>query len=82
MVWPPHSLAGEPIPELTLGVGDRVAAAVDMPDVPEGTTGRVTLVDGFAWRRYTVRFENGVFVGFLDGRHIKLVRRRRGLRRR
>jgi len=82
MAWPPHSLAGEPIPELDLSTGDRVLAAVDLPDVPAGTKGRVTLADGFAWRRYTVRFDNGVFLGFLDSRHLTAGRRRRGLRRR
>ena len=82
MAWTPHSLAGEPIPELDLSPGDRVAAAVALPDVPAGTEGRVTLADGFSWKRYTVRFENGVFLGFLDSRHINVVKRRRRLRRR
>jgi hypothetical protein len=35
--------------------------------VPQGTAGRVYLVDGFAWTRYRVLFENGVDVGSLDG---------------
>jgi hypothetical protein len=47
-----------------------------------GTKGRVEVADGFAWRRYTVRFENGVYIDFLDGRHIESAGRRRGLRRR
>ena len=37
------------------------------PGVPQGTTGRVYLVDGFAWTRYRVLFANGVDVGTLDG---------------
>jgi hypothetical protein len=39
----------------------RVRAAVDLPGVPQGTRGRVTLVNGFGpWIRYRVIFENGV----------------------
>lgn len=38
-----------------------------LPGVPAGTTGRVYLVDGFAWTRYRVLFSNGVDVGSLDG---------------
>jgi hypothetical protein len=35
--------------------------------VPAGAPGRVYLVDGFAWTRYRVLFDNGVDVGSLDG---------------
>jgi hypothetical protein len=45
---------------------DRVIAAVDLPGVPTGTRGRVTVVNGFRWKRYWVNFENGVDVGQLD----------------
>ena len=45
-----------------------------LPGVPQGTTGRVNLVDGFAWTRYRVLFDNGVDVGSLDGS--SLARRR------
>ena len=38
-----------------------------LPGVPQGTTGRLYLVDGFAWTRYRVLFDNGVDVGSLDG---------------
>ena len=38
-----------------------------LPGVPKGTGGRVYLVDGFAWTRYRVLFDNGVDVGSLDG---------------
>jgi hypothetical protein len=38
-----------------------------LPGVPQGTVGRVYLVDGFAWTRYRVLFSNGVDVGSLDG---------------
>jgi len=82
MAWPPHSLAGEPIPEVVLRPGDPVVSVVDLPGVPKGTKGRVEVADGFAWRRYTVRFGNGIYIDFLDGRHIEPAGRRRGLRRR
>lgn len=39
----------------------KVRAAVDLPGVPAGTKGKVTLVNGFeTWVRYRVIFENGV----------------------
>jgi hypothetical protein len=47
--------------------GDTVKTLDPLPGVPEGTRGRVYLVDGFAWTRYRVLFENGVDVGSLDG---------------
>ena len=45
---------------------DKVVAAVDLPGVPAGTPGKVTLVNGFRWIRYRVYFENGADVGSLD----------------
>jgi hypothetical protein len=47
--------------------GETVRTLDPLPGVPEGTRGRVTLVDGFAWTRYRVLFDNGVDVGTLDG---------------
>lgn len=45
----------------------KVAAFVDLPGVPEGTRGRVALVDGWdKWIRYTVLFDNGVDIGSLN----------------
>ena len=38
-----------------------------LPGVPKGTGGRVYLVDGFAWTRYRVLFDNGIDVGSIDG---------------
>jgi hypothetical protein len=38
---------------------EKVIAAVDMPGIPAGTPGKVTMVSGFEWIRYWVRFENG-----------------------
>jgi hypothetical protein len=46
---------------------EKVKTLDALPGVPEGTKGRVYLVDGFAWTRYRVLFDNGVDVGSLDG---------------
>ncbi len=47
--------------------GDSVKTLDALPGVPKGATGRVYLVDGFAWTRYRVLFSNGVDVGSIDG---------------
>ncbi|HET6775722.1 MAG TPA: hypothetical protein VFH36_20590 [Acidimicrobiales bacterium] len=47
--------------------GETVRTLDALPGVPQGTAGRVYLVDGFAWTRYRVLFDNGVDVGSLDG---------------
>lgn len=47
--------------------GETVKTLDDLPGVPQGTRGRVNLIDGFAWTRYRVLFENGVDIGSLDG---------------
>ena len=56
--------------------GDKVVATVDLAGVPEGTTGKVRLVNGFSrpgsWMRYWVFFENGVDLGSVGSD--KLVR--------
>ena len=70
-IWNPHKLAGQPQPAVELTLGQRCRAIVDLPRVPGGTEGTVVLADGFAWRRYRVRFDNGVELGFLDGRHLE-----------
>jgi hypothetical protein len=46
--------------------GAKVVARTDLRDVPEGTAGKVVLVNGLTWIRYWVRFENGVYLGSLD----------------
>ena len=38
----------------------KVVAAIDLPDIPEGTPGKVMTVNGLTWIRYHVLFENGV----------------------
>ncbi len=55
-----------------LKVRAKVVAAEDLPGVPAGTEGRVTLKNGFRWTRYRVEFVNGVGIGSLD--RDKLVR--------
>ncbi|HZQ87801.1 MAG TPA: hypothetical protein VFA83_23345 [Acidimicrobiales bacterium] len=70
-IWKTHSLATEPQPEIELRTGQKVEAIVDLPGVPSGTKGKVTLANGFNWRRYSVLFANGERKTFLDARHIK-----------
>lgn len=55
-----------------LAVHDKVVAATDMPRVPAGTPGRVTLESGFRWIRYRVLFDNGADVGSLDRSQLAL----------
>jgi hypothetical protein len=47
--------------------GDTIRTLDPLPGVPQGTKGRVYLVDGFTWTRYRVLFENGVDIGSIDG---------------
>ena len=49
---------------------DRVVAAVDLPGIPAGTTGKVTMVAGFDWIRYWVRWDNGVQRGSMNRKHL------------
>jgi len=62
---------------------ERVVATTDMPGVPEGTAGKVIVVEGLTWIRYWVRFDNGVVRGSLNrkllarpGEWTEIVRRR------
>jgi hypothetical protein len=48
-----------------LTTGERVVAAGPMPGLPEGTKGKVIMVEGLTWIRYWVRFDNGVVRGSL-----------------
>jgi hypothetical protein len=70
-VWNPHKLADELPPEIILKPRQRVRAKMNLAKVPAGTKGRVLVANGFAWRRYRVLFDNGVEIGFLDGRHLE-----------
>jgi hypothetical protein len=49
---------------------ERVKTLDDLPGVPQGTEGRVLLVDGFTWTRYRVSFDNGYDLGSIDGSHL------------
>lgn len=51
---------------------DKVVAAVDLPGAPAGTPGKVTLVNGFRWRRYRVLFDNRTDIGSLDRSQLAL----------
>lgn len=48
----------------------KVVATTDLPGVPEGTKGKVLLVNGFDWIRYRVLFDNGVDIGTLDRKYV------------
>lgn len=50
--------------------GDEVICARDRREVPEGTAGKVVLVNGLTWIRYWVSFANGVAVGSVNRRDI------------
>jgi hypothetical protein len=52
--------------------GQKVKVVEDLPGVPAGTAGKISVANGFTWIRYWVRFENGAVVGHVD--HDKLVR--------
>ena len=72
-MWSPHSLAGDIAEHLILKRGNRVRAIKALPRVPEGTEGKVVLVGGFNWRRYRVRFDNGIEIGSLDAKSIEKI---------
>lgn len=56
-------------PPLTKGT--KVRAARDLEGVPEGTAGKIKLINGMTWLRYWVQFDNGVWLGSID--HADLV---------
>jgi hypothetical protein len=49
-----------------LAMKERVVLSTDLPGIPEGTTGKVIVVEGLTWVRYWVRFDNGVVRGSLN----------------
>jgi hypothetical protein len=50
---------------------DRVVATIDLPGVPEGTAGKVKLVNGLGpWIRCWVKFDNGVWMGSVSSAHL------------
>lgn len=49
----------------------KVRAFTPLPGVPEGTAGRVALVNGWdEWIRYHVMFDNGVNLGSINREHL------------
>jgi hypothetical protein len=73
--WKAHALATPQPDQLDVDRGDSVKAIVELPGVTIGTPGKVILANGFNWLRYRVRFENGVELADLDGRHIEATGR-------
>lgn len=49
----------------------KVRATEDLPGVPEGTGGKVKLINGMTWLRYWVQFDNGEWLGHVD--HSQIV---------
>ena len=74
-LYKPHALAHPHADQLDLRMGDRVRATVDLPDVAEGTEGKVILANGFNWQRYRVLFSNGTELPDLDQRTIEPIGR-------
>lgn len=60
---------------MTLSKGDKVVATRALRGVPEGTRGKVQVVNGLTWMRYWVQFDNGVWLGSIDGPDLKIVAR-------
>ena len=58
----------------TLVRGEKVRLVADRPGLEAGAGGKVAMANGFAWRRYWVRFDDGRVVGHID--HGDLVRAR------
>ena len=58
----------------TLVRGEKVRLVTDRPGLEAGAGGKVAMANGFAWRRYWVRFDDGRVVGHID--HGDLVRAR------
>lgn len=50
--------------------GAKVVAREAMRDVPEGTTGKVSMVTGLTWIRYWVRFDHGVSIGSVNRKRL------------
>ena len=76
-LYKPHALAHPHADQLDLRMGDRVRAIVDLPDVAEGTEGKVILANGFNWQRYRVLFSNGTELARPRPAHHRADRARR-----
>lgn len=53
-------------PETPFKRNEVVKSTIDLPGVPQGTTGKIKVVNGFTWTRYWVFFDNGIDMGQLD----------------
>lgn len=53
-----------------LSTKSRVVAVRDLVGIPEGTAGRIELVNGVTWIRYWVQFDNGVWLGSVDAKAV------------
>ena len=51
----------------------KIVATVDLPGVPEGTTGKVLVANGVVWYRYWVDFDNGVRLGQVGHQQVCLA---------
>ncbi len=61
-----------PVTEAPFRRNEKVISTEAIGHVPEGTKGKVMLVNGFSWIRYWVHFDDGTDVGSID--QTKLVR--------
>lgn len=52
---------------------DRVEAAEELSQVPEGTPGTVVQVSGLDWIRYRVQFDNGIERNLVDAKRLRAV---------
>ena len=66
------SLLAMPVTEAPFRRGEKVISTEAIDHVPEGTKGKVMLVNGFSWIRYWVHFDDGTDIGSID--QAKLVR--------
>lgn len=58
----------------TLVRGTKVKLVEEVAGYPAGSKGKVALANGFTWKRYWVRFEDGKLIGHID--HNSLIKHR------
>ena len=72
----PARIAAEIRNDGVLKRSSKVRAFTPLPGVPEGTTGKVALVNGWdEWIRYHVMFDNGVNLGSVNREHLVPAKR-------
>jgi len=57
-------------PDTPFKKNEVVKATMDLPGVPEGTKGKIKVINGFSWLRYWVFFDNGIELGQLDDQEV------------